>query len=112
MAYFTEAELEARTGKSFTTTSLITSTQIGTMATEISALFDGLMQQTEGTETPDEYVKQACLSCAQYTVEQIYSGEPVDPLKQIQIIKEFMKPVSGKTTLFYDQQYVDTDGEW
>lgn len=112
MAYFTEAELEARTGMSFTTTTTLTSTQIGTMATEISAMFDGLLQQTEGTETPDEYVKQACLSCAQYTVNMIYAGEPVDPLVQIKILKEFMKPVEGKTTLYYTQQYPYNTGEW
>ena len=112
MAYFTEAELEARMQQAFTTTSIPTSTQIGTLATEISALFDGVMQQTEGTETPDEYVKQCCLSVAQYTVDMIQSGEPIDPEKQIRIIKEFMKAPGGKTTLYYAQEYPNRTGEW
>lgn len=111
MAYFTEAELESRMGMLFTATTAVTSTQIGTMATEISAMFDGLMQQTEGTETPDEYVKQACLSCAHYTVNQIYAGEPIDPEKQISILRAFMKPIKT-ASLYYHQDYPNSDGTW
>ena len=111
MAYFTEAELEARMQIGFSATSNPTSTQIGTLATEISALYDGLAQQTEGSETPDEYVKQACLSCAHYTVQQIMAGEPVDAIEQIRIIKQFLQPITN-TMLFYDQQYPNSDGTW
>ena len=81
------------------------------MATEISAMWDGLMQQTEGTETPDEYVKQACLAAAVYQVGQLRAGEPVDPEKQIRILKEFMKPIKT-TTLYYNQDYPNSDGTW
>ena len=112
MAYFTEAELEARTGKLFSATSLLSSTQIGTLATEISALFDGLMDQTEGTETPSEKVKQACLSCAHYTVDMIYEGESVDPEKQISILRSFMGPTGHTSVLHYDQTYPSSSGKW
>jgi hypothetical protein len=112
MAYFSEAELEARTGKVFSVTSLLTSTQIGTMATEISALFDGLMDQTEGTETPSERIKQACLSCAHYTVDQIYAGEPVDPEKQIRILRNFLGPTGHTSSFYYSQDYPESTGDW
>jgi hypothetical protein len=110
MAYFTEAELEARTGREFSASSTITSTMIGTMATEISAMWDGLAQQTEGTETPDEYVKQACLSAAAYNVDKIMKNEVPDQLVMIRIMKEFLK--TTKTQLFYDQQYTSSTWEW
>ena len=109
--YFTEAELEALTGKAFTASSLVTTTQIGVMAQEISNMFDGLMQQSVGSETPDEYVTQACLSCAVYTIGQIYAGEPIDPEKQARLLKQFMTPIK-KTSLYYSQDYPDSTGDW
>jgi len=111
MAYFTEDELEDLTAKAFTATSLITTTQIGDMATELSNRFDGLMQQAVGSETPDEYVTQACLGAAMYTVDQIYAGEPVDPLQVDKLLKAFMTPIK-KTTLYYSQDYPDATGKW
>jgi hypothetical protein len=110
MAYFNELELESHMGRTFTATSRLTSTQIGYIATEISAMYDGLAQQTEGTETPDEYVKQACLAVASYRIDRIYNNEKSDPLTEIKIIKEFLK--KSKTQLFYDQQYAYNTGEW
>jgi hypothetical protein len=112
MAYFTEAELESRTGKVFSATSLVSSTQIGLMATEISAMWDGWAHQTEGTETPSETVKQACLSCAHYTIDQIYAGETVDPIKQYAVFKAAVGATGETATLYYTQSYPDSAGEW
>lgn len=108
--YFTEAELEALTGKAFTTTSLMTTTQIGVFATEISNMFDGFMQQAIGSETPDEYVTQACLACAVYTIGQIYAGEPIDPLMQEKLLKQFMVPFGKQMS--YGQEYPKNTGSW
>ena len=112
MAYFTADELQNRIGKGdFSATTFPTTTMVTDMATELSAMWDGLAQQTEGTETPDEFVKQACLSAAVYQVGQMRAGEPIDPLKQQEIMKNFMNPVK-KTTLHYSQDYPDSTGEW
>ena len=108
--YFTEAELEGHMGILFTTTSTPDTTAIGIMATEISNMYDGLAQQAVGTETPDEFVTQACLSCATYTVGQIMAGLPIDPEKQIRIIKSFLKKT--KTQFFYAQNYPSASGKW
>lgn len=110
--YFTEAELEALTADTYTGTSFPTTTQIGVLATEISNMFDAFMQQAIGSETPDEYVTQACLACAVYTVGQIKAGEPIDPEKQERILKKFMIPIGAKTTLHYSQDYPNSDGTW
>jgi len=84
MAYVTEAEIEAYTGKSFTATSVITSTQIGVMATQFSAKLDGFAGVDEGTygtdTTCDEWVKQAVLSVISYAITQYYNDQPVDEL--------------------------------
>ena len=109
--YFTETELEGVMMMAFTTTSLPTSTQIGVLATEISNMFDGLMQQAVGSETPDEYVTQACIGCAVYTVGQRIAGEPIDPEKQADLLKRFMVPIK-QTTLYYEQTYPDSTGKW
>ena len=114
MAYFTEEELEAATGKTFTATSLMkgdAETQVDELVQEISNMFDALMQQTVGSETPDEYVTQACLACGVYTIGQIYAGEPIDPEKQARLLKQFMTPIK-KTSLYYEQKYPGTDGQW
>lgn len=111
MAYFTEEELEAATGKAFTASSRMTTTQITAFAQEISNMFDALMQQSVGSETPDEYVTQACLACGVYTIGQIYAGEPIDPEKQARLLKQFMTPIK-KTSLYYSQDYPDSTGEW
>ena len=114
MAYFTEEELEAATGQKFTATSLLkgdTETQVDDLATELSNRFDGLMQQAVGSETPDEYVTQACLGAAVYVVGQIYAGEPIDVEKQDRLLKQFMTPIK-KTTLYYSQDYPDSTGDW
>ena len=111
MAYFTEEELEALTGHAYTDKSFPTTTQIGVLATEISNMFDGLMQQAVGSETPDEYVTQACLGCAVYTVGQIVAGEAIDPEKQARLLRLFMAPIK-KTSLYYEQKYPGTDGQW
>ena len=110
MAYFTEAELESHMLMAFSASTNPTSTQIGLFATEISAMYDGLAAQTEGTETPDEQVKQACLAVATYRVSRIQHGEPIDTPGEINIFKNFMK--STKTQLFYDQQYPTSAGDW
>lgn len=112
MAYFTEAGLEALTGDTYTATSFPTTTQIGIFATEISAMWDGLARQTEGTETPDEYVTQACLACAVYTINMIKAAEPIDPLIQIKIMKEFLVTDLKKSNLHYEQAYPDSTGNW
>ena len=111
MAYFTEAELEGLTGKAFTATSLVTTTQITALAQEISNTFDALMQQTVGSETPDEFVTQACLAAAVYTIGQIYAGEPVDPIEQAKKLKYYMTPIKGVNTS-YSQEQPDSTGEW
>ena len=110
MAYFTEAELEALTAKTFTTLSKVSTIQIGLMATEISNMFDGFMQQSTGSETPDEYVTHACLACAVYTIGQIYAGEPIDPLMQEKLLKQFMVPFGKQMS--YGQEYPDSTGSW
>ena len=113
MAYFTVDELQNRMGgPDFSATSTPTSTNVTDMATELSAMWDGLARQTEGTETPDEDVKQACLAAAMYQVGQIRKGEPIDPLIQIKIFKQFMAADVRKTTLHYEQVYPDSTGEW
>ena len=109
--YFTEAELEAVMMMAFTATSTPTTTQIGVLATEISNMFDALMQQAVGSETPDEYVTQACIGCAVYTVGQRIAGEPIDPEKQADLLKRFMTPIK-QTMLYYEQKYPGTDGQW
>ena len=109
--YFTEAELEALTGKAFTTNTFLNSVQIGLMATEISNMFDGFMQQATGSETPDEFVTQACLACAVYTIGQIYAGEPIDPEKQARLLKQFMIPIKGVNSS-YSQEYPQVTGKW
>ena len=74
-------------------------------------MFDGFMQQSTGSETPDEYVTQACLACAVYTVGQIKAGEPIDPEKQARLLKQFMRPIN-KTMLYFSTDYPDVDGTW
>lgn len=108
--YFTETELEGHMGILFSATSTPDTTAIGILAQEISNMYDGLAQQAVGTEIPDEYVTQACLSCAVYTVGQIMAGEPIDPEKQFRIIKEFLKKTT--TQLHYEQSYPQSSGRW
>jgi hypothetical protein len=97
-------------GPDFSATSVPTTTNVTDMSTELSAMWDGLVHQTEGDETPLEYVKQACLAAAVYQVGQIRAGEPIDVLVQINIMREFMK--SPTDQMVYDQQYPKSTGEW
>ena len=114
MAYFTETELESIMVKSFTSATPITSTQIGTLATEISAKLDGLVQQAEGSygtdTTCEQWVKQACLAAASYKVNCIYAGEFVDEIKLIRIMKEVIK--SKKPRSKFSVRSPDSSGEW
>lgn len=110
MAYFTEAELESHMGITISGTTEPNSTQIGLMATEISAMYDGLAQQTEGDETPDEYVKQACLMVASFRVGRIRKGLTPDPVIEMDIIQKFLKKTP--TQLHYNQVYPSRSGKW
>jgi hypothetical protein len=74
-------------------------------------MWDGLAQQTVGAETPDEYVTQGCLAAAAYTVGQIYKGEPIDPDKQIRLMKQFMTGAAS-ARMSYTQENPDVDGTW
>lgn len=109
--YFTEAELEGHMGILFSATSTPDTTAVGILAQEISNMYDGLNLQAVGTETPDEHVTQACLSCAVYTVGQIIAGETIDPEKQIRIMKQFMTSTS-KQKMSYTQTYPKISGKW
>jgi hypothetical protein len=111
MAYFSADELQNRLGgPDFSATSTPTTTNVTDMSVELSAMWDGLVHQTEGDETPLEYVKQACMAAAVYQVGQMRKGEPIDPLIQIQIMREFMR--SPTDQLFFDQPYPKITGEW
>ena len=111
MAYFTVEELQNRLGgPDFSATSVPTTTNITDMAQELSAMWDGLVHQTEGDETPLEYVRQACLAAAVYQVGMIRKGEPIDPLIQITIMKSFI--ASPTDQLSYTQEYPSITGKW
>jgi hypothetical protein len=110
MPYFTEAELESFMLQSFAS-GIPTSAQVTALTTEISNRFDALMQQSVGSETPDEYVTQACLGAAAYVVGQHQAGEPIDAEKVDRLLRQFMVPIK-KTSLYYEQAYPDSDGTW
>jgi hypothetical protein len=127
LAYATHADLEDKMGhadfsattdledkmgiEDFSTTTIPTATQVDSMLEELSAMWDGLAQQTEDIETPTEHVKQAILAAGQYQVDQIRIGEPVDQLVIIKIFKQFMV-FHSKDYSFYDQQYAYNTGKW
>ena len=114
MAYFTAEELQNRMGSGdFSATSLPDTTMVGDMATEVSAMLDGLVGQDEGDYTPTEQQRQACISAAVYQVDQIRAGEPVDPEVQIRIIQKSILGISTKKprTSWYVSS-PDVTGEW
>ncbi len=112
MAYFTADELQNRMGGGdFTSDSFPTTTMVTDMSVELSAMWDGLAQQTEGTETPAEYVKQACMATAVYQIGQMRKNEPIDPEKQIRIMKQFMTGAANER-MSYSQQYPKISGTW
>ena len=89
--YADHSELEDRMGiEDFSNETIPTADQVDAMFTELSAMWDGLARQTEGTETPAEYVKQAVLSAGVYQVEQIRFGSPIDVSEQMKIMKGFL----------------------
>lgn len=112
-AYATHSELEDRMGiEDFSNETIPTDTQVDAMFTELSAMWDGLSRQAEGTETPAEYVKQAVLSAGVYQIEQIRFGSPVDVREQMKIMKEFLTTNIKSTTTHYEQTYPDSSGKW
>ena len=111
MAYFSVDELQNRLGMGdFSATTFPTTTMVTDMSVEISAMWDGLAQQTEGSETPTEDVKQACLAAAVYQVGQIRAGEPIDPEKQIRIMQSFMKFKQARPS--FKVLSPDSTGSW
>lgn len=113
MGYFTASELQNRIGGGdFSTTTFPTTTMVTDMSTELSAMWDGLAQQTEGSETPDEFVKQACLAAAVYQVGQLRANLPIDPEKQMRIMTSFLGSTTSKTKMSYTQKYPESTGEW
>ena len=111
MAYFTAEELQNRLGGGdFSATTFPTTTMDTDMATELSAMWDGLMVQTEGAETPIENVKQACLAAAVYQVGQLRAGEPIDPEKQIRIMLQFVTTKKPRPSFYVLSP--DSTGSW
>ena len=114
MAYFIETELEARVVRSFTSTSPITTTQIGVLATAVSNIWDGLNQQASAAEgdntTAAQYVKEACLAAASYMVNKRYNGEQPDDKVVVDILKSYMR--SKKPRSKFHTQSPDSTGSW
>ena len=116
--YATEAELEELTGKAFTTTSPVTSTQVVLILTQMSARLDGLLglaEQTHGTDTAaDEWTKQAVIAAADYYTHKRWIGEEPDQILINEIIQSFFSNVDTEraTRIKYFADRPNASGDW
>ena len=117
VGYATEAELEAYTTREFSAATTVTSTQIGTFLTQMSALLDGINNVAEahyGAETTcPEWVKQAVLAACGYKIDSIYLLQVPDPEKIISILKSYTgkKASTDGASPHFDNIYHDSGGE-
>ena len=116
--YVTEVELEEFTGKAFTSTSPVTSTQVVLILTQMSARLDGLLgltEQTHGTDSAcDEWVKQAVIAAADYYTHKRWIGEEPDQIILNTIIQSFFANVDTEraTRVKYYQDRPNASGDW
>ena len=116
--YATEAELEGLTGKAFTSSSPVTSTQVVLILTQMSARLDGLLglaEQTHGDDSAcDEWTKQAVLAAADYYTHKRWIGEEPDQVMINTIIQSFFTNVDTEraTRVKYYQDRPTASGDW
>lgn len=117
--YATTTELQERTTRTFSGTTVITSTQIGVLLDQISAQLDGLLGRAEGdlgdSDTVPEWAKQAVLAAAKAVVDSIYqSGEPISEQDILAILRSAIEKNDAypNTRIFYDQQRPNASGNW
>ena len=116
--YATETELEAFSGKSFTATSPVTSSQVVLILTQMSARLDGLVGQSEQNfgddSTCPEWVKQAVIAASDYFVHKRWIAEEPDQMLVNSIIEGFF---SGKDTdralrMSFFSERPNASGDW
>ena len=116
--YANEVELEDLSGKAFTSTSPVTSTQVVAILEQMSARLDGIVGQDEQHFGKDdvcpEWVKQAVLGASDYYVHKRWIGEEPDQMMINTILESFF---SGKDTdraprAVYYQDRPNSSGSW